>query len=144
MNNKSVRPTGDTIEICEEELQAAVLENDGIIFAMIATIDGFDVASATATGWDISANRLAAMASSGHALGDTVAGELTDTRCSNVIIDTERLSIVFLAVPEVEKPPLLVGVAATKSASLGTVLYGAGRCARQLSDRLTAVPETAA
>jgi predicted regulator of Ras-like GTPase activity (Roadblock/LC7/MglB family) len=115
-------------------IEEAMSEESGIIFGMVATVDGFEVASITDPNWDIPANRLAAMASSGHALGDTVAKELTSTECQNIIIDAYRLSIIFLAIPGYKDPPLILGVAATKNASLGSVLYTAERCAKRVGE----------
>lgn len=115
-------------------IEEAMAEESGIIFGLVATVDGFEMASITDPNWDIPANRLAAMASSGHALGDTVAKELTSTECQNIIIDAYRLSIIFLAIPGYEDPPLILGVAATKNASLGSVLYTAERCAKRIGE----------
>lgn len=133
MNDKQTsRPSAEIAARCEAHLAELMDETEGMVFAMIATVDGFAVASATAQGWDLPANRIAAMASSGHALGDSVAGEFGRAACESVIIDADRVSVIFLAIPELTEPPLLLGVGARKSASLGSVLYGATRCARQI------------
>lgn len=124
---------------CTESLDNMLAETNGMIMGMIATSDGFVVASVTAPGWNVDPNRIAAMASSGHALGETVANELAHGKCNNVIIDTDQLSIVFLSVPDTEDSPLILGVAATKSVSLGTVLYGAKQCTKRISETVNTV-----
>lgn len=122
---------------CKESLEEMMAETNGMILGMIATSDGFVVASVTAPGREVDASRIAAMASSGHALGETVANELAHGKCNNVIIDTDQLSIVFLSVPDTVEPPLILGVAATKSVSLGTVIYGAKNCTKHLAESVT-------
>lgn len=139
MNDTSARVPAELTGVCEQAVAEVMADTDGVILAMVATVDGFPVAACSAPGWDIPANRLAAMASSGHALGDSVAGELTKTSCENVIIDADRLSIVFLAVPEFRDPRLLLGLAARKTTSLGTVIYSAGACARRIAREANAL-----
>ncbi len=124
---------------CNEALEEMLEETNGMIMGMIATSDGFVVASVTAQGRSVDPNRIAAMASSGHALGETVANELAHGKCNNVIIDTDQLSIVFLSVPETQDPPLILGVAATKSVTLGSVLYGAKICTKRITESVNAV-----
>ena len=128
----------ELVEQCRDTLEQAMAETDGTVFALLATVDGLAVASSTAPGWDIAAERVAAMASSGHALGDTLAGEIGADDCNGVIIPTDRLSVVFLAVPDVAAPPLILGLAATAQESLGSVLFAARSCAHAIRDGLTA------
>ncbi len=134
MSEADTKPTDEITSRARMALKMAIKETPEIVFAMVATVDGFEVASQMASGWDIASSRVAAMASSGHALGETVANELTNAACQSVIIDADRLSIVFLSIPHLEEPPLIMGVAATKSASLGSVLYSANRCAARIGD----------
>jgi len=133
-NTMAQLPSATITAVCEQQLTELVEDTDGAVFAMIATVDGFPVSSTSAQGWDIPVNRMAAMASSGHALGNSVSGEIGSAECENVIIDADRLSVVFLAVPKLDNPPLILVAAAKKSASLGTVLYGSKRCAQRIGD----------
>lgn len=139
MERQITDPQSSLAGECRAILEEAIAETNGMIMAMVATVDGFVVASRTAPGRDVNAGRMAAMASSGHALGETVANELVHGKCNNVIIDTDQLSIVFLAVPRSVDPPLILGVAATKSVSLGTVLFGAKQCAERVGECARAI-----
>lgn len=115
-------------------LDNAVGGTSGMIMDVIATVDGFVVASSLARGWEVNVSRIAAMASSGHALGDAIAKELANGVCDDVIISTDQFIIVFLAVPDVLDPPLILGAAATKEMNLGTVLYSARACTRRIAE----------
>lgn len=137
MIDNNITPNEEVVAICQSALRKMLAETNGIVFSLVATVDGFEIASEATSGWDIAVDRIAAMASSGHALGDTVARELTAKNCNNVIIDADKLSVVFLAVPEFDNPPLILGAAATKSESLGTVLYAARNCVRQIGKATT-------
>jgi len=134
MTQANTEPSEAVTSSARMALKTAMKETPEIIFAMVATVDGFEVVSQSAEGWAISNNRVAAMASSGHALGETVANELTNAACQSVIIDADRLSIVFLSIPHLRDPPLIMGLAATKSASLGSVIYSANRCAQRIGE----------
>lgn len=130
--NAVIKPDDLVINECIKALNATMMETKGIVFALVATVDGFEIASQAASGWSIQANRIAAMASSGHALGDTMAKELTAKKCKNVIIDADNLNIVFLEIPNFNHPPLILGIVATKTDSLGTILFGANQCAQRI------------
>lgn len=137
MSGDTSRIPADQIDQCRNTLEQAMADSDGVVFALLATVDGLAVASVTAPGWDIAAERVAAMASSGHALGDTLAGEIGAPGCNGVIIPTDRLSVVFLAVPGIDDPPLILGIAATAQESLGSVLFAARSCAQTIREGLT-------
>ena len=126
------------VDSCRVILEQAMADNGGVVFALLATVDGMAVTWATAPGWDVTAERVAAMASSGHALGDTLAGEIGAEQCNGVIIPTDRLSVVFLAVPDSSDPPLILGLAATSQESLGSVLHAARSCVHAIRDNLVA------
>lgn len=107
-----------------------ILDNfSGVLAVVIATTDGFDVASAV-TG-DIDPVRVAAMASSIAAIGSVVSQEAKLGRSKSVTISTEGgfsvLSTVYR--PDVE---LVVNVVAGASAVLAQIAYRSAECVRTL------------
>ena len=85
-------PSAQTL--AASEAQSFLQEVDGVTAVVIATIDGFDVASAMKSG---DAARVAAMASSISAISSVVSQEASLGRNKTVTIDTED---GFALVPE--------------------------------------------
>lgn len=115
--------------IAAREAQAILDNFAGVMAVVIATTDGFDVASAVTGGIDPA--RVAAMASSISAIGTVVSQEAKLGRSRSVTINTEQgfayLSTVYR--PDVE---LVVNVVAGASAILAQIAYRSGECVRAL------------
>lgn len=108
----------------------SILDNfSGVMAVVIATTDGFDVASAVTRGID--PVRVAAMASSISAIGSVVSQEAQLGRSKSVTISTEQgfsvLSTVYR--PDVE---LVVNVVAGATAVLAQIAYRSNECVRAL------------
>lgn len=114
---------------CEAEL--ILKEVEGVQAVVIATIDGFDVASAIQTALD--APRLAALASSIAAIGDVVSKEarLGDTK--SVTVDTTAGVAMIFTVRRVDVS-LVVNVIADSRALFGQIAYRTAAAARLLAD----------
>lgn len=121
-----------------EKFQATALQEarqllsslGGLTAVVIATADGFDVASAIKD--DIDPSRIAAMASSISAISDVVSHEARLGRGTSVIINTES---GFAVLHSVHRPDetLVINVIADETAVLGQVTYFVARFARTLS-----------
>lgn len=122
-------------QACVEPVRNMLEQTDGLICGVVATSDGFPVHEQASEQWELSASRLAAMASSGHAMGDSVAQEFTETECQDVIINSGRVTVVFLAVPS-RKQSLILCAAAEKSVNLATLLVAARTCAREVAEAI--------
>ena len=122
---------------CREELEALVSQTVGIESASVASGDGFEVASVLRG--EVAGDKLAAMASSLLALSEAVVQELRMKACRNVIIESEKGSIVTLRIPSADRE-LLITVLCSDAASLGSVLFAARGSARTLGLRLGEMP----
>ena len=114
----------------QREVRKLVDELSGVTAAVVATIDGFDVASAV-TG-DVDPARVAAMASSIVAISGVVSEEARLGRHKSVIIQTESGFAVFCSVyrRDVE---LVINVLAREAAVLALVAYRAAQLAKTLT-----------
>ena len=116
--------------IASREAEKMLSEVDGVTAVVIATLDGFDVASAMRHG---DPARVAAMASSISAISSVVSQEASLGRNKSVTIDTESgFAVVF----SVHRPDadLVINVIADGSAILGQVSYRTAQFARTLAE----------
>jgi predicted regulator of Ras-like GTPase activity (Roadblock/LC7/MglB family) len=116
--------------LAQRELQKLVDELDGVTAAVVATVDGFDLASAV-TG-DTDPARVAAMASSIIAISSVVSEEADLGRHKSVIVQTEFGFAVFYSLRQREGE-LVLGVLAREAAVLALVAYRAAQLARALT-----------
>ena len=116
-------------ELAAREADRLLSEISGVTAVVIATIDGFDLASAMRQG---DAARVAAMASSIAAISSVVSQEASLGRSKSVTIDTDA---GFALVHSVYRPDadLIISVIADESAILGQVAYQAAQLARTLA-----------
>ena len=126
--NLKLSPTAKVI--AAREAQNFLDEVNGVTAVVIATVDGFDVASAMRAG---DAARVAAMASSISAISSVVSQEANLGRNKSVTIDTES---GFAVVYSVHRPDadLVINVIADGSAILGQVAYRIAQFARTLAE----------
>ena len=116
--------------IASREAEKMLSEVDGVTAVVIATLDGFDVASAMRHG---DPARVAAMASSISAISSVVSQEASLGRNKSVTIDTESgFAVVF----SVHRPDadLVINVNADGSAILGQVAYRTAQFAKTLAE----------
>ncbi|MET3498186.1 roadblock/LC7 domain-containing protein [Variovorax boronicumulans] len=115
----------------QREARKLVDELGGVTAAVVATIDGFNVASAVVG--DADPVRVAAMASSIVAISSVVSEEARLGRHKSVIVQTESGFAVFCSVyrRDVE---LVINVLAKDSAVLALVVYRVTHLARTLTD----------
>ncbi|WP_231695459.1 roadblock/LC7 domain-containing protein [Ottowia caeni] len=121
--------SSDTKAWAQQEAERLMQEISGVVAIVVATVDGFDVASAMRKG---DANRVAAMASSIFAISAVVSQEAHLGRSRSVTIDTEE---GFTVVHSVYRPDadLVVSVIAGQDAILGQVAYQVTQFARALA-----------
>lgn len=125
----SLRQHPDLLQQCAVHLQWFMSETSGVTAVLVATTDGFEVASVMHQ--PLSAEKMAAMTSSILALGEAVLSEADLTDCKNVVIESGDGLIVMLAIGDA-RGELLLSVIADKNAMLGQVLWAARRCCEQI------------
>ena len=116
--------------LAEREAARLLEEVSGLTAVVVATVDGFDIASAMREG---DASRVAAMASSISAISGVVSQEAHLGRGKSVTIDTEAGFAIVHAVyrPDID---LVINLIADGNAILGQVAYQATQFAKTLAD----------
>ena len=116
--------------LAAREAQNFLQDVEGVTAVVIATVDGFDVASAMKTG---DAARVAAMASSISAISAVVSQEAGLGRNKSVTIDTEDGFALVHSVHR-DDAELVINVIAKGNAILGQVAYRAAQFAKTLAE----------
>jgi predicted regulator of Ras-like GTPase activity (Roadblock/LC7/MglB family) len=118
------------VATCEEALQKLLRDLLSVTAAVVATGDGFEVASVQADG-QMSATRLSALASSLLALGQAALRELSMTGSGSVLIEKPMGKILLVDVRR-ERLPVVLCVVADAGAMTGKLLWAARQCADAL------------
>ena len=115
--------------LARAEARALAADLGGIRAVVVATADGFDVASALCG--EAEARRVAALASSIAAIGEVVSAETGLGRSTGITVNTET---GFIYVQQVRRADalLVVNVVAGPDAVLAQVALRAARAARRL------------
>jgi predicted regulator of Ras-like GTPase activity (Roadblock/LC7/MglB family) len=123
--------------ICQRSIDQLLKDTAGIMRAVVATTDGFEVVHAPQLAEESGDGgaRLAAMSSSMLALAEAMAKEGNLTECNDVLVDCSDGRMLLLSVPAQEARFVLC-VAASSSSTLGHVLAAARLCAQEMSRKL--------
>lgn len=117
--------------LARTEAQSMIDDVTGVTAIVVATVDGFDVASVIRGSAE--AARIAAMASSISAISSVVSQEAQLGRNKSVIIDTEAGFAVVYSVHR-QDAELVINVIANSSAILAQVTYRTAQFARALAE----------
>lgn len=117
--------------LARTEAQSMIDDVTGVTAIVVATVDGFDVASVIRGSAE--AARIAAMASSISAISSVVSQEAQLGRNKSVIIDTEAGFAVVYSVHR-QDAELVINIIANSSAILAQVTYRTAQFARALAE----------
>jgi predicted regulator of Ras-like GTPase activity (Roadblock/LC7/MglB family) len=131
MNHLHSSLSPSLVTLAHEHANAIVNELAGVTAVIVATTDGFDIASSVRI--DIDSARLAALASSIAAIGEVVSAEarLGSTRC--VTVETDSGFAVAYRVARLDVP-MVIKVLGGPDAVLAQVKYRAAAAATLLRD----------
>lgn len=119
------------------ELDTLRGQNRGVVAALLATTDGFEVADSG--DWrGCPSSSVAAMTSSMLSLAIAMVRETGLTSCQNLIIETEEGKVLVMSVPG-SKFQMLLTVMTVKDIAFGQLLLEAKITVRQLSNILDSV-----
>lgn len=116
--------------IAQRESQSILEEVNGVTAVVVATVDGFDIASAMRAG---DAARVAAMASSISAISAVVSQEASLGRNKSVTIDTDSGFALVYSVHRSDAE-LVINVIADGNAILGQVSYRVAQFSKTLAE----------
>ncbi len=117
-------------QLAQREAQAIHDEISGVTAVVVATVDGFDVASVVRNGLDPA--RISALASSIAAIGQVVSVEARLGRNRSVTIATDSGFAVIFSVHRSDLD-LVINVIANEDAVVGQVNYRTAAAAKALS-----------
>lgn len=107
-------------QLSQQEADKILAETEGVTAVVVATIDGFDIASAIRSGLDPA--RIAAMASSISAIGYVVSDEAKLGRGKRVTIETDAGFAVIYSIPRPDTELVLIVISDGRTL-LGQVAY---------------------
>jgi hypothetical protein len=122
------------VNYCARALETFASETPGVKNVLLATPDGFEIAS-HADGSKHSANSLAAVGSSLFALGSSLIGEFELGATRAITIDSEKGKVYISAVHADDKALILL-IQSTQNAMLAHILHGANKLSDQIGKRL--------
>lgn len=117
------------INIAKQKAKSMIESDSDIEAAVLATTDGFSVASAISNNSD--ADRIAALASSISTIGAIATQEAGLGRCSSVILNTEKGFAVVRQFSFKDKDLVLIAVAGSQ-AMLAKVMYSANQYVKEV------------
>lgn len=107
--------------------------NDPAAAVVIATEDGFDVASARASRATIDPARMAAMTSSITAIGQVV-GQETGLGSSECLVTEAANGYVVMRTASCENTRLVLAAVASRKSVLGLMMHAVQACSRELRE----------
>lgn len=119
------------INIAKREAHILLDEVKGVVAVVVASIDGFDIASAIQGNMDPS--RIAATASSIAAIGAVVAQEADLGKPTNIMINTENGFVQVFSVRR-KDIQLVINIISDSTGVLALVAYRGARFAQLLQD----------
>jgi uncharacterized protein len=133
MQHTSQRFEDAVVEDARRLLETLVDATPGVTFAVLTTVDGFDIAAHPQG--DSSAQRLAAMSSSLQALSEAMINETGLAGVRNLVIESNGGTIIVLGVGQL-KPRLSLTVVARGDETLGRLLWAARECCASVERQL--------
>lgn len=127
------------VAFCNDALQTFMQGTPGVKNVLLATPDGFEIASQTSDSAH-SPDKLAAVGSSLFALGASLISEFNLDVCRSIIIDSEKGKIYISAISGGGNKNLILLLQSTQNAMLAHILHGSNKVAGQISERLAELP----
>ncbi len=123
------------IAFCKSELEDYAKSFRGIETALIATPDGFEIATYNPQ-QKYSTDKLAAVSSSLFVLSISLIKEFNFRDCKSIILDSERGKI-FIATISNKQHSVILMVQTNEQAMLGNVIHGAKKLSDKISECLS-------
>lgn len=127
----------DFVEYCTKELEDYTESYRGIDTALLATPDGFEIAS-FAHKQSYSADKLAAVGSSLFALGVSLVQEFDLKDCKSIILDSEKGKVYISTIHNMSHSVILM-IQTSDQATLGNIIHGARRLNEKISVKMNAI-----
>lgn len=125
------------VNYCNEQLVNYTKMYRGIETALLATPDGFEIAS-YASAQNHSPDKLAAVGSSLFALGASLISEFNLNNCKSVILESDR-GKVYLSTIENSQLSVVLMIQTNHQAMLGNIIHGAKKLNENITQKLNTI-----
>lgn len=115
------------VKAAKDECNNLLSEQNGVLAVVIASVDGFDLASSGS----LDPSRIAAMSSSIAAIGSVVTQEVHIGASKSITVNTEN-GFVYITYLELAGISYVLNVVADKSAVLAQVIYRSSEIGKRL------------
>lgn len=113
----------------QQECLQFLKEQSGVLCVVIASTDGFDIASAVTA--ELDPARIAAMASSIAAIGTVVSQEAALGKSKSVMVNTED-GLAYMTYVQMAGETFILNTIANHSALLAQIIYHCGEIGKRL------------
>lgn len=127
------------VKYCETVLVSFISETTGVKHVLLATPDGFSIASQSSGGGNYSAENLAAVGSTLFSLGSSVGEQLEQGICRSITIDNDKGKVYIYSINGGKGKSLILLIEATQQAMLAHILHGSRKLAESISKRLSLI-----
>jgi uncharacterized protein len=117
------------VKAAKDECNNLLSEQNGVLAVVIASVDGFDLASSGS----LDPSRIAAMSSSIAAIGSVVTQEVHIGASKSITVNTEN-GFVYITYLELAGISYVLNVVADKSAVLAQVIYRSSEIGKRLKN----------
>lgn len=126
------------VALCHESLKNYTQRYRGIDAALLATPEGFEVASYSIKNNGGSGNRLVAVGSSLYSLSTSLIGDFELKNCKSVILDSENGKIHISCICSA-KGSMILMVQTSQQAILGDVIHGIKQLSEAIASHLSEI-----
>lgn len=127
------------VKYCETTLQTFLSETHGIKHVLLATPDGFSIASQSTGGANYSSENLAAVGSTLFSLGSSVGEQLGQGVCRSITIDNDKGKVYIYSIDGGKGKSLILLIEAAQQAMLAHILHGSRKLAESISKNLSLI-----
>lgn len=127
------------VKFCEEALETFISETRGVKNVLLATPDGFQVASHSMDGGKHSADNLSAVGSTLFSLANSVVTELKLGVTRSLTIDADRGKVYICNVEGGKDKSLVLLLEADQKSMLAHILHGSRKLSETVGERLSSI-----
>lgn len=130
---------GAFVKYCESALESFLSETHGVKHVLLATPDGFSIASQSGSNGTYSAENLAAVGSTLFSLGSSVGEQMGQGVCRSITIDNDKGKVYIYSIDGGKGKSLILLIEATQQAMLAHILHGSRKLAESISKRMSLI-----
>lgn len=127
------------VKYCENALEEFLNETHGVKDVLLATPDGFEIASKSTGGGAFSSDNLAAVGSTLFSLGTSVGDQLGQGTCRSITIDNDKGKVYISSIEGGGGKSLILLIESSHQAMLAHILHGSRKLGESIGKRLSLI-----